>query len=346
MTTIDKDISPRGILSNIQQKFPEGRIGEPQLKRIIHTYNVKLLEGMSPVMKLYSHLLNKGYIVRMQSDKSNRIKNIFFTSPGLKSRINNYGRLFMLDCTYNTNRYNMPLLHVLGLLPFGTNFHVCFSFLGDETGSAYLWALEQISSLYEDHTGPSILVTDNELSLKNAIPKVFPNAKHILCKWHIMRHCRKRLNSLSYDRVTKDDLIRQWRLCVDSQSENDFNSNLGELESISPKDGKFMAHLRRACIKHKGKFVSAWIDNFEYSGIRTTSRVEGAHPQIKSCILNRYRELIYTFGRIGEYCKSECDKLEQMVHTDSYSVYKPANVQLFAPLRYKIPGFGFKLLNG
>ena len=37
-----------------------------------------------------------------------------------------------MDCTYKTNRFNMPLLSIIGITSLGTNFWVAFCFLRNE----------------------------------------------------------------------------------------------------------------------------------------------------------------------------------------------------------------------
>jgi hypothetical protein len=43
-----------------------------------------------------------------------------------------YSDVLMADCTYKTNRYNMPLLHFLGVTPINTSFSAGFVFLPGE----------------------------------------------------------------------------------------------------------------------------------------------------------------------------------------------------------------------
>ncbi|GJW41654.1 protein FAR1-related sequence 5 [Tanacetum coccineum] len=47
-----------------------------------------------------------------------------------------------MDCTYKTNRLNMPLLDIIGVSCFNTSFYSGFAFLKTETVKSYEWALE------------------------------------------------------------------------------------------------------------------------------------------------------------------------------------------------------------
>ena len=55
--------------------------------------------------------------------------------------------------------------------------------LSSETIESYVWLLTQFKKTFEKD--PIMLITDQCPSLKQAIPKVYPNVKHRLCMWHI-----------------------------------------------------------------------------------------------------------------------------------------------------------------
>lgn len=46
-----------------------------------------------------------------------------------------------MDCTYRTNKYRLPLLHILGCTNLQTFFSAGFCFLSSETQADYHWAI-------------------------------------------------------------------------------------------------------------------------------------------------------------------------------------------------------------
>ena len=40
-----------------------------------------------------------------------------------------FPEVLLIDCTYRTNMYNMPLLHFTGVTPTGENFSIGFALL-------------------------------------------------------------------------------------------------------------------------------------------------------------------------------------------------------------------------
>ena len=81
----------------------------------------------------------------------------------------------------------MPLLNIVGSTNLNNTFFVACIFLGEESTEDYIWAMEALKSVLEQpgFTFPSIIVTDQELALINAVCLVFPSAKRVLCVWHV-----------------------------------------------------------------------------------------------------------------------------------------------------------------
>lgn len=106
-----------------------------------------------------------------------------------------FPEVLLLDCTYKTNRFKMPLLVMVRRSSLGTTFYLGFAFLMEEKEDDYVWALEQVRSLYDGFSmreGPGVLVTDRDLALMNALDKIFPSSygipHGILCAWHIQKN--------------------------------------------------------------------------------------------------------------------------------------------------------------
>ncbi|XP_058189257.1 uncharacterized protein LOC131306846 [Rhododendron vialii] len=76
-----------------------------------------------------------------------------------------------MDCTYKTNRYRFPLLHIVGVTSIERTFSAAFAFIDREKEENYTWVLENLKN--------------RELALVNAITRVFLTTSHLLCRWHI-----------------------------------------------------------------------------------------------------------------------------------------------------------------
>lgn len=97
-----------------------------------------------------------------------------------------YPEVLLLDCTYKTNRFNLPLLNMIGITGLRTTFNLVYAFIQTEQEGDYTWVLQQLRRALP--ILPQIMVTDRELALINAIGEVFPNAIHLLYQWHIHKN--------------------------------------------------------------------------------------------------------------------------------------------------------------
>jgi hypothetical protein len=67
---------------------------------------------------------------------------VFFIHPDSLLYLRAYPEVLLLDCTYKTNKYSMPLLDMIGIDAIGRSFCIAFIFLSDESEEDYMWALE------------------------------------------------------------------------------------------------------------------------------------------------------------------------------------------------------------
>ena len=90
--------------------------------------------------------------------------------------------VLLLDCTYKTNKYDMPLLDMVGVDSCQRSFCIAFAFLSGESEDDYTWALQHLRSLYQRDL-PSAILTDRCIAAMNAAAIWFSSAKALLCLW-------------------------------------------------------------------------------------------------------------------------------------------------------------------
>ena len=64
---------------------------------------------------LINQLDQEGFWNRMQVDSEGRVTAVLFAHPESLTYLQAYPDLLLLDCTYKTNRYGMPLLDIIGV---------------------------------------------------------------------------------------------------------------------------------------------------------------------------------------------------------------------------------------
>ena len=56
----------------------------------------------------------------------------------------------VLDCTYKTNKYNMPLLDIVGVDACKKTFSIAFAFMSGERQEDFYWVLNQLKILLKN----------------------------------------------------------------------------------------------------------------------------------------------------------------------------------------------------
>ena len=134
--------SPHAILNNLIEKGKAINIQD------IYNEHAKMqkemLQGKTPVQALLQELEHyiditedSKYYYRVMKDAQNHLHTLFFAHPNLIELLClNYG-VWLLNCTYKTNKFHMPLLHISGITCLGTSFEIAYCFLPNEQEPSY-----------------------------------------------------------------------------------------------------------------------------------------------------------------------------------------------------------------
>jgi hypothetical protein len=246
----------------------------------------EFLGGRSMIDAFFASLDQSGHFYKVQLSPNNEIINLFIShhiSIGLAQK---YSKVLLMDCTCKTNQYRMPLLNIVGITPNNKSFFVALCFMKQKEQDDYEWVLKQLKCLYISFDLPGVISTDRELALMNAIDVEFPEAKNLLCLWHINNALTKHCKALFATGDGFNDFLHSWMTVCNSETMQVFDANWAEMQSTFGNDHTAIIYLQNTWIVHKEKFVSAWVDTYLHLGSKNTSRVEGANNVIK-LYLNR-----------------------------------------------------------
>nr|KAJ0184863.1 hypothetical protein LSAT_V11C900471780 [Lactuca sativa] len=201
-----KNMTLSGIpLRQILSSLSQGNPNLPAVSRTIYNLKAKIrkesLGNRSMVNALFEEFEKEGFIYDILHNSIEHITHLFIAHPLSIKLAKSFSNIFIMDCTYKTNKYNMPLLDIIGVSCFNTSFYYGFVFLEREDEDSYIWALSVFKKTLENRE-PSVIMSDRELALMNAINMVFPNTTNLLCIWHIeknvLANCKKRWNNVAY----------------------------------------------------------------------------------------------------------------------------------------------------
>ena len=92
---------------------------------------------MQHLMKLFKH---DWYIHWHKLNDEDVVHDIFWCHPDAVKLVNACNLVFLIDSTYKTNRYRLPLLDFVGVTPTGMTFSAGFAYLEGERLNNVVWA--------------------------------------------------------------------------------------------------------------------------------------------------------------------------------------------------------------
>jgi hypothetical protein len=101
----------------------------------------KKLGNYTPLEFLRESLQNNDWRYIFKQDTKGYILFFMFTHPESIRYANQYNRVFLLDYTYKTNRYKIPLLYIIGLSPSNSLYSIALCFMQNKQEESYKWTL-------------------------------------------------------------------------------------------------------------------------------------------------------------------------------------------------------------
>ncbi|CAG8674444.1 7504_t:CDS:2 [Cetraspora pellucida] len=106
--------------------------------QVLHNSDARnRIKGLSQVAKLLNNLQNKDKYKITYSVKNNRLYSLFFTTSDSLMTFEHYSEVILMDSTYKTNRFGMPLLLISGIDAMGITFLIASRLISDETNINY-----------------------------------------------------------------------------------------------------------------------------------------------------------------------------------------------------------------
>ncbi|XP_050895310.1 uncharacterized protein LOC127101927 [Lathyrus oleraceus] len=195
--------------------------------------------------------------------------------------------VLILDSTYKTNKYRLPLMEMVGVTSTEEIYSIEFAFLECEKEDNFTWALEVCQTLLKDQGEmPKEIVTEGDTTLMNSVATIFLSSNALLCRYDITKNvtCFHTLRlSLSYSSPSYKARVMHKKVC------EKYPDLLKYVESTTLDEVK-------------KQIVCAWTDNVRHIGKTTTNRVESAHATLKKWLGNRSDSIKCGCTIVKTYC--------------------------------------------
>ncbi len=296
-------VSPRQIEAHLQQtRTTTERL--PLMPRDLYNIRYQLrresLNAQTPIQALLREFAADDFVHEYQLDTDGHVTHLFFASRRSLHLFLLYPEVLLLDCTYQTNRYGLPLLNMVGMTGVKLSFLVACAFLRSESEEDYRWVLERLA--LHIPSSPGVVVTDCDHALMNALGGVFPASFLILCRWHVRRSVQARCKSHFPSRRASSrrvrgasssllqttvgesavkDFMEDWDAVVYAESVQSYRTKWQRLQSTYRREASLIGYLRNTWLPLKEHFMAPWVDEHLHLGATETSRVEGFHAVLK-----------------------------------------------------------------
>lgn len=238
-------------------------------------------------------LEERGYTVR-KKEKEGYLHHLFFTHKDSATKVMQCPEVLIVDATYKTNVYKMPLINCVGVDNIGNSkslhtFQIGMAWVSNEVEETYTWFLEQLKMVIYDitNTYPEVIMTDKDLALRSAADKVFPGAKKMLCIWHMLAQNLRTSTQKYFD--SKDDYdnfaaaVKSYAYATTDALVTEAFDKITITTKKSKNASKIMEYLDtwksdRSC------WMQLYTQHYPHMGIHSTQRGEGSHSALKTAI--------------------------------------------------------------
>ncbi|XP_031124283.1 protein FAR1-RELATED SEQUENCE 5-like [Ipomoea triloba] len=188
-------------------------------------------------------------------DEDEHLCKLFWADPISRKNFGCFGDVVSFDGTYQTNRYDMIFTPFTRIDNHKKSITFAVGLLTKEDIASYIWLFEHFKKAMGAE--PKVIVTDQDPTMRQAIPAVFNEARHRFCMWHTLC-ARKKLNSVVWSSYLEP-----------LEFENEWKSIMEEFDLVNNNWFVQMFELRRF-------WIPAYFRDAPMAGLlRTTSRSEG-----------------------------------------------------------------------
>ncbi|XP_027940216.1 uncharacterized protein LOC114194289 [Vigna unguiculata] len=138
-------VKPANILLTLKEKDECNVTTLKQVYNARYRYKRSIRGSRTELQQLMLMLERDHYIHFSRClDESDVVSDLFWTHPDDVKLLNSFNIVFLMDNTYKTNKYWLPLLEIVGVTSTGLTFSAAFAFLSSEKQNNFIWALERL----------------------------------------------------------------------------------------------------------------------------------------------------------------------------------------------------------
>ncbi|CAI0452271.1 unnamed protein product [Linum tenue] len=135
---------------------------------------------------------NPGFFYAIQLDDDNRMSNVFWADARSRVAYSHFGDAITFDTNYRVHQYRVPFAPFTGVNHHGQMILFGCAILLDESEASFLWLFKTFLTAMNDRH-PASIITDRDKAIQVAVSQVFPETRHCLNKWNVLRAGQEKL---------------------------------------------------------------------------------------------------------------------------------------------------------
>jgi hypothetical protein len=331
------------ILNVLRSEFNNTICSAQEVHNELAAARIDELSGRTPIQVLYEKLLQEDFECSLSVNANGSIERLFFVHQVCIDMCRRWGYVFIMDCTYKTNKFGLPLLNIVGITATYHSFNAGFCFLRQETKVDYQWALNEFKM--KCSVSPKAIVTDRELALMNALSEVFPSTKNILCIWHINKNLVAKCKHF-FGTEDWENFLNDWNSCIYAANERLFKAAWSFFCTKYSAYHQVINYISEHWMPYQDRFINCYTAKVLNFGTTSSSRGEGSHFVLKRYLKISHLDLLSVFKNLKLMLQNQFVELAKKLEEASLKVYHRHKVKFLSQIIQKISAFALdKIVN-
>ncbi|XP_073145285.1 protein FAR1-RELATED SEQUENCE 8-like [Henckelia pumila] len=239
-----------------------------------HSTHLNFRGGDMLALYQYFHraqLVDPNFFYIMDLSDEGCLKNVFWISSRSRAAYRYFCDVVVVDTTYLSKKYIVPLLTFTGLNHHGQSVLLGCGFVVDETMETYIWLMRAWLTCVLGRP-PQTIITDKSKALCGAISEVFPRANHRLCLPNVMQYIHEKTGEMRESALIQTLLNRA---VYSSMKVEDFEMSWEEMiQHCAIRDHEWL----RTLYEDRERWAPVYLKDTLFAGIYTSQPGEYMCP--------------------------------------------------------------------
>ena len=129
------------IITLLQEKYPGSLQTKKDISNIKKQIHHEVLHYQTITSAVLTRLERDGFFYKFVLDEEQRLQSLFFAYNESIKLYEQFHHVILMDCTYETNKYNLPALNICTVTGSNKTITVGLCLLPGETEDHFYWAL-------------------------------------------------------------------------------------------------------------------------------------------------------------------------------------------------------------